>query len=227
MSHATELVFQPKRKPMLDPWTSQQVRYPLNYLARHLKHLDISPDQVTIAGFFLGMTALPLIWTRHYTLALVAILINRILDGVDGALARMTEPTDAGGFLDITLDFIFYSGVVAGFALANPGENALAAALLIFSFVGTGSSFLAFSTMASKNRIPSVTYPHKSLYYLGGITEGTETLLFFVLILLSPQKFPFFAAVFSLLCWVTTILRICGGYTTLKSYQLRKDDTIK
>jgi ABC-type dipeptide/oligopeptide/nickel transport system ATPase subunit len=89
MSRATELVFQQKRKPMLDPWTSQRVRFPLNYLARHLKHLDISPDQVTIAGFFLGMTALPLIWTRHYALALAAILINRILDGVDGALARL------------------------------------------------------------------------------------------------------------------------------------------
>ena len=212
---------------MLDSWTSQRIRSPLNYLARQLKHLGISPDQVTIAGFFLGMTALPLIWTRHYALALAAVLINRILDGVDGALARMTEPTDAGGFLDITLDFIFYSAVVAGFALVNPRQNALAAALLIFSFVGTGSSFLAFSTMASKNRITSVTYPYKSLYYMGGITEGTETLLFFVVILLFPLNFPLFAAVFSLLCWITTILRIYGGYTTLKSYQLKKSDTMK
>ena len=201
---------------MLDPWIRPVIAPPLQYLATHLNHRSITADQVTMIGFAVGITALPLIWAHHYGPALVLILLNRILDGVDGALARMTAPTDAGGFLDITLDFIFYSGVVAGFALADTDRNALAAVLLLFSFMGTGSSFLAFSAMAAKNGITSVVYPHKSMYYLGGITEGTETLLLFVLICCFPDHFPGLAIGFSLLCWITTCLRLMAGYETLK-----------
>ena len=201
---------------MLDPWTTPLVNPVLKYLAGHLNRRKISADQITVAGFMLGITALPLIWHRHYAAALVMILLNRVLDGLDGALARMTSPTDAGGFLDISLDFIFYAGVVAGFALADSTQNALAAALLLFSFMGTASSFLAFSVMAAKNDITSVVYPHKSMYYLGGITEGTETLILFILFCCFPDNFPGLAISFSLLCWITTALRIIGGYGTLK-----------
>ncbi len=204
---------------MLDPWITPVITPPLQYLAAHLNRHNITADQVTVAGFVVGITALPLIRSHYYGMALVMILINRILDGVDGALARMTTPTDAGGFLDITLDFIFYAGVVAGFALADPDQNALAAALLLFSFMGTGSSFLAFSALAAKNGITSVVYPHKSMYYLGGITEGTETLILFVLICCAPNHFPWLAGIFSLLCWITTCLRIVGGYGTLKQFK--------
>jgi phosphatidylglycerophosphate synthase len=105
----------------------------------------------------------------------------------------MSTPTNAGGFLDITLDFIFYPAVVFGFALADPGTNALAAAALIFSFIGTASSFLAFAAMTEKSQIKCVTYPHKSLSYLGGITEGTETIVLFVLMCLFPDRFTLMA----------------------------------
>lgn len=51
--------------------------------------------------------------------------------------------TDAGGFLDISLDFLFYALVPFGFILADPTHNALAGGWLLFAFIGTGSSFLA------------------------------------------------------------------------------------
>ncbi|MFA0698669.1 CDP-alcohol phosphatidyltransferase family protein, partial [Vibrio sp. 10N.222.49.C9] len=76
-----------------------------------------------------------------------------ICDGLDGALARRQGITDAGGFLDISLDFLFYSMVPFAFVLANPEANAIAGAFLIFSFIGTGSSFLAFAVMAGKRGI--------------------------------------------------------------------------
>ena len=201
---------------MLDPWTTKLVTPPLKRLARLAEQMGISPDQVTIAGFLTGMAAVPMLYLQEYTAALVLILINRILDGMDGALARMSTPTNAGGFLDITLDFIFYPAVVFGFALANPGTNALAAAALIFSFVGTASSFLAFAALAEKSQIKCVTYPHKSLYYLGGITEGTETIILFILMCLFPDRFTLMAWGFTGLCWITTLLRVLGGYLTLK-----------
>ena len=83
---------------------------------------------------------------------MVLIIANRVCDGLDGAVARSAGGTDLGAYLDITLDFLFYSAVPFAFAVADPA-NAMAAAFLIFSFVGTGSSFLAFAIIAQKRGI--------------------------------------------------------------------------
>lgn len=201
---------------MLDRWTTQWVRPPLNLLANKLNQQGVTPDQITVAGFIIGMLAIPLLAFELYGLALAAILCNRIMDGVDGALARLSQPTDAGGYLDITLDFIFYSAIVMGFALANPEQNALIASVLIFTFMGTGSSFLAFAIMAEKHQLNSVHFSHKSLHYMNGLAEGTETILVFILFCLFPGLFPILAGGFAIICALTTIIRVWGGYRTIQ-----------
>ncbi len=208
---------------MLDRWTLEWIKPSLTKTARALDKIGLSANQVSIIGFLIGLMAVPALYLKAYITALVIIIINRILDGLDGTIARMRKPTDAGGFLDITFDFVFYSAVIVGFALADPEQNAVAAAVLIFSFVGTGSSFLAFAVMAAKHNIKSITYPQKSLYYLGGLTEGTETIAFFVVFCLFPDYFPILAFVFAGLCGLTTVLRIYGGYQTLASHLKDKD----
>jgi phosphatidylglycerophosphate synthase len=207
---------------MLDLWAIKVVESPLNICARLLKKKNVKPDQITITGFSLGLVAFFALWMGAYKLALVFIILNRIMDGLDGALARLTIKTDAGGFLDICLDFIFYSAVVAGFALVDPVKNALPAVVLLFGFVGTGTSFLAFAIMASKHDLSNKAYPHKALYYMGGLTEGTETIIFFIIICVFPYHFPFFAFCFAFLCLVTTIARIFSGYTRLKDISKNK-----
>lgn len=201
---------------MLDKWAIKTINPILAKSAGILKKGGLTPDQVTVLGFLVGILAIPALWYQNYYLALSAIVLNRIMDGLDGALARLGKPTDAGGFLDITLDFIFYSGIVLGFAIANPDQNAIAAITLIFSFMGTGASFLAFAVMAAKQNITSIHYPQKSLYYLGGLTEGTETIAVFVLCCLLPKYFPVIAFGFAILCGITTVLRVFAGYHTLK-----------
>lgn len=202
---------------MLDRWGLIAVKKPLNFIAEKLCKIGFQPDYITLIGFFVGLTAVPFLWQGDFHIALLLILINRVLDGLDGAMARYIGATDAGGFLDISLDFIFYSAVVIGFAIYHPAQNALPAAVLIFSFVGTGSSFLAFATMAAKNDLKSIRYPQKSMYYLSGITEGTETILLYILFCLFPAYFPELAYGFAILCGMTTIIRIISGYWTLKN----------
>ena len=90
---------------------------------------------------------------------------------------------------------------------------------LLFAFIGTGSSFLAFAALAAKHQIDNPGYAHKSFYYLGGLTEGTETILLFVLGCLFPAWFAWFAWIFGALCWMTTFTRVWSGYLTLKSLQ--------
>ena len=211
---------------MLDPWAIKLVNAPLKACARILKTKDIKPDQVTMAGFGLGLLSFFMVWVTWYKTALFFIVLNRIMDGLDGALARQTGKTDAGGFLDICMDFIFYSGIVAGFALADPQNNAIGAVLLLLSFVGTGTSFLAFAIMAQKHDLNSVAYPHKAMYYIGGLTEGTETIIFFAIICIFPSHFPFFAFSFSFLCFITTITRVLSGYATLKKVAKNKEKMV-
>ena len=143
-----------------------------------------------------------------YGLGLLLFLANRVADGLDGAVARHTGLSDLGGFLDIVLDFLVYAGMVFAFAFADPAANALAAAFLLFAFMGTGSSFLAFAVMAAKRGFATERRGRKSLYYLGGLTEGVETILFLALACLLPAGFPWLALGFALLCWITTACRI-------------------
>ena len=201
---------------MLDKYAIRILKEPLFHFASFLCSKGVTADQVTVISFVIGLGVLPALFFQCYGCALFCIVVNRIGDGIDGALARMTRVSDGGGFLDIVLDFIFYASVVLGFALANPQQNGLAAVLLLFTFVGTGSSFLAFAIMAERRGIESITYAHKGIYYLEGLTEATETIICFVLFCLFPWYFPVIATVFAVLCLVTTATRVVGGYYSLK-----------
>ncbi|RXS43923.1 CDP-alcohol phosphatidyltransferase family protein [Idiomarina sp. 29L] len=201
---------------MLDPKLLPITRALLDIPARLLIKLGVTADQVTVAGFVVGLLAVPLLAFEYYTFALILILLNRLADGLDGAVARRTQLTDAGGYIDIVLDFIFYSAVVFGFLLASPEQNAVAAGVLLVTFMGTGATFLAFASVAGKQGIENPSYPNKSLHYMGGVTEGFETILAFVAFCLWPQQFATLAYVFAALCWITAITRIVAGYRTLK-----------
>ena len=181
-------------------------------LAQPLIDRKIQADQVTLAGFLIGMTVIPLLAMKLYWLAFIVILINRLFDGLDGTIARLTQTTDRGGFLDITLDFIFYSAVPIGFALANTEANALPAAILIYSFIATGTSFLAFAIVAEKRNIKSADYPNKGFYYLGGLAEATETIGVFLLMCIFPSWFPVLAIGFAAICFLSAGLRIHAGW---------------
>ena len=201
---------------MLDRYAIKVLKQPLCYCASFLKSKGITADQVTIVSFFIGLGAIPALYLQCYSCALFCIVVNRIGDGIDGALARMTRVSDGGGFLDIVLDFIFYASVVLGFALADPVQNGMAAVLLLFSFVGTGSSFLAFAIMAERRGLENITYVHKGIYYLEGLAEATETITCFVLFCIFPGMFPVIASIFAVVCLVTTVTRVVGGYYSLK-----------
>lgn len=201
---------------VIDPILNKTLRPILTNLARPMVARGVRADHVTIAGFGLGVLAVPALAMQWYGLALVLILANRVADGLDGAVARLTATSDAGGYIDSVLDFIFYSAIPFGFLLADIEQNAVAAAFLMLTFMGTGATFLAFAAVASKRGIDNPNYPNKSLYYMGGITEGFETILAFVAFCIWPQWFPALAFSFAVLCWLTAATRLWSGYWTLR-----------
>jgi phosphatidylglycerophosphate synthase len=188
----------------------------LDRLVVVLARLGLGANTVTICGFLVGMGAWAALAFQNYVLALVLIAANRFADGLDGALARRLGPTDLGGYLDIVLDFLFYAGVPFFFGVGRP-EFALPAAFLVFSFVGTGSSFLAFAAIATKRQLTTERRGKKAIYYLGGLTEGAETIALFILICLFPEYFDWFAWIFGGLCWLTTAIRIAMAVEAFRS----------
>jgi phosphatidylglycerophosphate synthase len=196
---------------MLDRATNAALQPLLQVGARALARVGIGADAVTLAGFVTGLAAAAAIATQAYLLGLALLLASRLADGLDGPLARLTAPTDRGAFLDITLDFLFYASIPLAFAVADPAANALPAAVLLAAFIGTGSSFLAFAAFAERRGLTSDAYPNKGLYYLGGLTEATETLACFALMCLWPQHFGWWAYGFAALCALTIATRVIGG----------------
>ena len=176
----------------------------------------LSANTVSVAGFFIGLVAAFSIANQAYILGVVLILLSRIFDGIDGTVARLTQATDQGGFLDISLDFLFYAAIPLAFAFANPAVNALPAATLLAAFIGTGSTFLAFSAFAEKRGMHSSNLPDKSFYFLGGLTEATETIAVFFAMCIWPQHFSWLAYGFAALCGITMATRIYWGYQAFK-----------
>ena len=191
------------------------MRRPVKQLAVLLHRWQITANQVSLAGYCLGLLCVVALSTGNFITALLLLAVNRVADGIDGELARLGEPTDAGAFLDLCLDFTFYGLFPIGFAIYDPQSNALIAAVLIASFIGTGVSFLAFDSFAKQRQIDHPEFGYKGFYYLNGLAEGTETILFFVLMCLFPGYFFILASVFACICLLTAINRIWFGFKTL------------
>jgi phosphatidylglycerophosphate synthase len=201
---------------MLDRYIVPLIKPPVDAIARQLVRAGFKADHVTLMAFGIGMVAALCIALGAYMAGAALILLSRLCDALDGAVARQTTATDAGGFLDISLDFVFYSSIPLAFAVAQPAANALAAAALLAAFVGTGCSFLAFAVLAAKRGITSMVYPHKSFYFLGGLTEATETLAFFMAMCALPQHFAPLALLFAAMCCVTIATRVYSGWRSLQ-----------
>lgn len=185
-------------------------------IGARLAGMGVSANQVTLAGLGLGLVAAGLIAAgAGLWLALLFILANRALDGVDGAVARAKRgrgrKTDFGGYLDITCDFIFYGAIPLAFALRSP-ENALPAAVLLAAFYVNGASFLGFAIFAAKRSLApdasSRARGDKSLYFTAGLAEGFETIAVFAAFCLWPAGFAVLAYGFAALCAASAGARI-------------------
>jgi phosphatidylglycerophosphate synthase len=193
---------------MLDGVMRRIVTPPLERMAGLVIRMGITADAASLIGMGWAIacgaaTAAGWFWT-----ALACLAMSRLADGIDGAIARKTRMTDFGGYLDIVCDFVFYTSVPLGFALLDMGRCAVAASVLLASFYLNGASFLGFAALAHKRGMDTDVRGPKSLYFTTGLTEGTETIAFFVICLLWPAMFPVFALVFAAMCMITFVSRI-------------------
>lgn len=192
-------MFDSRLRPLIDP--------PLNACAAALARTGVTANQMSLAGLaFAGLAAVAII-VGWFALAFVCIGLNRLADGLDGALARRAGPTDLGGYYDIVFDFWFYGAVPLAFALHDPASNAVAAALLIASFYANGATFLAFAALAPDRGLSTEAQGRKAIYYFAGLAEGFETIVVFLLMCVVPSAFFVIAIAFAAICFLSAATR--------------------
>lgn len=187
-----------KLRPLIDP--------PLNRMGRALAGLGVTANMLTFAGLVIGLGGSVAIAAGQIWLGLALVIANRVLDGLDGAVARASAPTPLGGYFDIVADFAFYVSIPVGFGVLS-SENALPALVLVASFVLTGVSFLAFAVIAAERGEATEEHGKKSFFYSTGLAEGTETIAVFIAMCVFPAWFGAIAYAYAGLCVLTVFQR--------------------
>ncbi len=192
---------------MLDATIQKFIARPLDWGGHILARAGVTANAITLLGAVLAVPLIFALAAGSHGTALILLALNRLLDGLDGAVARATHRSALGGYMDIVADYVFYAGVPLGFALAAPADNALAAAGLLASFLLTCSSFLAYAALAATAGIDVPPERPKSFFYSRGLMEGGETIACFIAMILWPRHFALLAWIFAALCIVTALQR--------------------
>ena len=195
-------------KKLLDNRIRKIIDPKIDICAVWMARRGITANAITFVGLALGLAAAWAIVWHSYYIAIGFIIVSRIADGLDGAVARTSEKTDLGGFLDIVFDFAFYGLIPMAFVLADPANNAVAGVVLLLSFYVNGASFLAFALMQEKRGIAELARGPKSIFYSVGLAEATETIITFILMCLFPEWFTVIAYSFAVICFYTIMVRI-------------------
>ncbi|MCL4187797.1 MAG: CDP-alcohol phosphatidyltransferase family protein [Rhodobacteraceae bacterium] len=199
---------------MFDGWVRRRIDPALDRAGRALAARGVPADAVTLAGLALGLASAALIAAGATVAALVPLVLSRLADGLDGAVARATRPSDWGGYIDIAADFLFYGAVPFAFVLLDPAANGAAGAFLLLTFYVNGATFLGFAVLAARAGLTEGARARKSLYFTAGILEGTETIAFLILICLLPGAFAPLAWGFGAVCLLT------AGARTVLAFRL-------
>ena len=194
---------------MLDRRFRQVAGPRLDALGGRLAGFGLRPDVITAIGWVVGVGACVAVATGLWTLALVLWLANRAFDGLDGPIARAVGATDRGGFFDIVADFSIYGGFVVAVAIAVP-QARLACLVLLLAYYVSGTAFLTLSSLLER-RGQRPDDGVRSLRFVGGLAEGGETVITYVLFCLLPGHAATIAWVFAAMVAITAFQRITLG----------------
>ena len=209
---------------MLDPLARRVLTRPLDRLAGVLDRRWVTPDRLTGVGLVTGLAAAVADGLQVWLLALVLWLVSRLADGLDGPLARRRRRTgsgrtsgEAGGFLDIAADFTVYGSFVVGVGVGAGGLDGslLPFMVVLLTYYVNGATFLAFSSLAE--RTGQRLEDGRSLSFLGGLAEGTETVLVHALWCLLPGWAAPVAWAWAAVVGSSAAQRVVVGYRLLRT----------
>ena len=182
-----------------------------------LFRMGVPANAITAVGFGFGLASIASMSLRQNYLALGFWVANRIFDGIDGVLARKGAPTDLGGFLDIVFDFVIYGGLLVGIAIGYPILR-LQAIILLGAYYVSGTALLALSSITERRaqrQQASSEKSSKAIRFIGGLAEGGETIIFYVVVMAIPRYAAIAIDIFIAMVAITAVQRIAIGVERL------------
>jgi phosphatidylglycerophosphate synthase len=202
---------------VLDARMRPVIAGPLARAAAVLDRPPVTADRLSLAGLALGLAGAAAAAAAWWPAALILWLTSRLADGLDGPLARRRRDageadTGSGGFLDITADFVVYGSFVVGVGVGSQA-SLLPFLFVLLTYYVNGTAFLAFSSIAERSgrRLDD----GRSLSFLGGLAEGTETIAVHALWCLLPFWAGQIAWAWAAVVGASAAQRVIGGYRTL------------
>jgi phosphatidylglycerophosphate synthase len=150
----------------------------------------VSPNTITVMAAIVGVAAAGAAALSLTGWALGLWLANRVMDGLDGMVARRcSRQSDFGGYLDIVLDFLVYAAIPIGLYLGTPtAGNALGVMLLLATFYVNGASWMMLAAILEKRQAGARFRADLTTIVMPpALVGGTETILFYCVFLIWPH----------------------------------------
>ncbi|MGD9620764.1 MAG: CDP-alcohol phosphatidyltransferase family protein [Mycolicibacterium sp.] len=209
---------------MFDDYLRRHLERPLARVAERADRVWITADRLTAAGLVLGLGSAVAAAATWWWLSLALWLTSRLADGLDGPVARARRSRDpdqsdsgAGGFFDITADFLVYGATVVGVAFGAStayGAPWWPFLMVLLAYYINGTAFLAFSSIAERSG--RTLDDGRSLSFLGGLAEGAETIVVHSLWLMFSTVAWQIAVLWAGIVAISAIQRMVAGYRSLQ-----------
>lgn len=170
----------------------------------------ITPLQLTLLAFLSGILSCIAAARALPFQSVMLWLINRVLDCLDGAVARnRNQSSDLGGFLDLLADFIIYSAIpiscALGLSVTPSKERGLWLAVSLAEAAFHVNNFILFYVAAISEKKKKAGSDEKevvkeltSLSMRPALIEGAESGIIFSIMLARPEwTCP--------LCWILAV----------------------
>lgn len=177
----------------------------------------VHPTTVTLSAFVLSLGAFVCLLYEELFLCATLWLLGRLLDGLDGAVARRSgKQSDLGGYLDILLDVIAYALIPLGMVITYPADGVnIATATLLAVFYVNIASWMYLSAIVEKRRAGGVSDEATTVFMPAGLIEGTETIVFYTLFIAFPAAFVALAYAMAAMTGITVIQRLLWAIKVL------------
>ena len=194
---------------MLDTYGRKYVNPLINLVAKFLLNINLTPNNITLIAFVIGIASSVFIYFDLPIVALFALWLSGFLDAVDGAMARKKGiTTSLGTLMDITFDRMVEMGIILTLAIKFP-KDILHLLILTICILISMTLFLTFAALTEKKGM-------KSFYYQAGFAERTEGFIMFSLMIIFSHNLVFITDIFSLAVIITAFQRFLEAKRILK-----------
>jgi archaetidylinositol phosphate synthase len=168
----------------------------LNPVTGLIAKTGVKPNHLTVLGLIFGFASAYEIYSAHFKISAVLLILSGLMDMLDGALARNKGlVTDFGGFLDSVLDR--YVDIAVFFALGFHVSWTLSVLAM------SGALMVSYTRARAEKVIEKCDV---------GIAERSERLLLITIGLIFSDYLFYFVLIVAVLSHITALHRIVFTY---------------